>query len=396
MTRNVPFSYRNQATIALHGDQHIEDDNAVSPALHQSVTYYAENADEFAANAKEPFNNHFYARHGNKTTSRIAKVISSLEGAETAMMFSSGMGAITNSILAFVKSGDHVIAQKNQYSATANFLNNFLPRFGINVTLVDQQSADDFAEAITSKTKVIFVETPVNPTLKLTDLKLVAKLAKENNIITICDNTLATPINQLPILLGIDLIVHSVTKYIGGHHDLLAGCVAGPEKLLRNIWDISMDLGPTAAPFNSWLALRGVRTLKLRMDQHNINAGKVATFLEGHQKVAKVYYPGLKSHPQHSLAKAQMNGFGGMVSFDLSGGYVAGQKFIKKLELCLNAASLGGVDTLAIQPAVMFKARLNDDEIKKMDITSGMIRMSVGIEDVDDILTDIENALKII
>lgn len=390
--RQLPDNIK-PATIALHVDHNIESGPAVSPPIHQSVTYLTESAEDFSDKAQAPLNDMFYARHGTPTSSRVAKVIAELEGAEEAMMLASGMGAITNSILALVSQGDHIIAQKNLYSATASFLSKFLPRFGIGFTLVDQQSIDEFEKAITKKTKLILLETPVNPLMTLTDLALISNLARRYNIITICDNTFATPINQRPLDLNIDLVVHSASKYIGGHHDLLAGCVAGSEELIHRIWDTSMELGATAAPFNSWLALRGVRTMKLRVDEHNDNAQKVASFLEGHPKIGRVYYPGLPSHPQYNLAKKQMTGYGGMLSFDIPSGYNAGREFLKHLQISLNAPSLGGVETLVVQPSVMFKARLTDEEISNLNITQGMIRMSVGIEDVADILNDLEFAL---
>lgn len=382
------------ATIALHIDHEVEQGASVCPPIHQSVTYRADDADDFSQKAQEPFNDMFYARHGTPTSSRAAKVIAELEGGEEAMMFASGMGAITTTILALVQSGDHIIAQKSLYSASASFLTKFLPKFGVDVTLVNQQNIEEFEKAITPKTKIMLLETPVNPLMRLTDLELVSRLAKTHNITTICDNTFATPINQRPIKLGIDLVIHSASKYIGGHHDLLAGCVVGPKELLCRIWDASMDLGPTVAPFNSWLALRGIRTLKLRVLEHNTNALKVASYLEKHPKIGDVFYPGLASHPQHKLARKQMSGFGGMLSFDIPSGYQAGSRFMKELNICINAASLGGVDTLVVQPAVMFRARLTDEEIRELEITPGMIRMSVGIEDVSDILNDVDSALK--
>lgn len=390
--RNLPSNLK-PATKALHVDHSIENGLAVAPPIHQSVTYLTESAEDFLYKAQDPLNDKFYARHGTPTSSRIAKVIAELEGAEQAMMSASGMGAITSAILAMVSQGDHIIAQKNLYSATASFLSNFLPRFGIDLTLVDQLSIQAFQNAITNKTKLILVETPVNPLMSLTDLSAVSNLAKNHNIITICDNTFATPFNQKPIAIGIDLVAHSVSKYIGGHHDLLAGCVVGSEELLQKIWDTSMDLGATAAPFNSWLALRGVRTMKLRVMEHNANAIKVASFLEEHPKIGNVFYPGLPSHPQFELANKQMTGFGGMLSFDIKGGYDAGNQFLKNLQISINAPSLGGVETLAVQPSVMFKARLTEEEIKELKITPGMIRMSVGIEDINDILLDLEQAL---
>ncbi len=383
------------ASTALHADRVLESGNGVAPAIHQSVTHTADGADDFARKATEPSNDSFYARHGNPTSSRIARVIADLEGAESAQMFSSGMGAITTTVLALVRSGDHVIAQKNHYSATASFLSRFLPRFGVEVSLVEQQSTTTFAAQVRPNTKIILVETPVNPSMAITDLRAISDLAVAQRITTICDNTFATPINQKPIDLGIDVVVHSVTKYIGGHHDLLAGCVASSDNLMKRVWDTSMDLGPIAAPFNSWLALRGIRTLKIRMKQHNANAIALANFLEEDPRVARVFYPGLVSHPQHELAARQMQGFGGIVTFVLDSGYEETRRFVENLELCQNAASLGGVDTLVVQPAVMFRGRLSIDEIEKQGVTPGMIRMSVGIEDIEDLIYDIDQAMNL-
>jgi len=384
-----------RATIALHSDRSFEDDIAIAPALHQSVTYRTVNSDEFADKAIEPQNNYFYTRHGNPTSSRTAKVIAELEGGEAALMFSSGMGAITTTILAFVNQGDQIIAQDSLYSATASFLRRFLPRYGVDVKFVDQTSTDSFAKAITAKTKAIFVETPTNPLLTLTDLKNISNCAKKHNIVTICDNTLATPINQTPFKFGIDIVVHSATKYIAGHHDLLAGCVVASNDHINHIWDVSMDLGPIAAPFNSWLALRGIRTLKLRVDQQNKNALSLAHFLKMHPAINHVYYPGLRTHPQHELATRQMDGFGGILSFNVRGGLEAARSFARSTTLCMNAPSLGGVDTLIVQPAEMFRARLSDTEIRGQNISPGLIRMSVGIEEFDDLCEDIDKALAV-
>ena len=393
MSTQIEDKPLGQATMSLHSDRSLENGMAVAPAIHQSVNHLTEDGVAFAHKATEPLNDQFYCRHGNPTSSRIAKIIADLEGSQAAMMFASGMSAITTTILTFVENGDHIIAQENLYSATASFLSRFLPKYGVDVTFVDQRSIESFERAITPKTKIIYVETPSNPLLSITDIRRVSELAIANNVITICDNTLATPINQKPIGLGVDLVVHSATKYIGGHHDLLAGCVTGPANYLRTIWDVSMDLGPIAAPFNSWLALRGVRTLKLRVLQHNSSALLIAQQLEEHPKVGTVYYPGLTSHPQHDLARKQMRSFGGILTFDMLGGYEAAGTFIQNTQLCMNAPSLGGVDTLVSQPAVMFSARLNKKEIQAQDIRPGMIRMSVGIEDVADLQHDIDRAL---
>lgn len=380
-------------TIALHADRNFATDQGIAPPIHQSATYFAIDEQDFSHRATEPLFDHFYARHGNPNNSRVAKVIAELEAAETGMIFSSGMGAISSTVLAFVKKGDHVVAQKNHYIGTTNLLNKMLPNFGVDVTLVDQRNPEQFAAAIRPNTKILLTESPVNPTMHLTDLKAVAEIARAHGVVTMCDNTFSTPINQRPIELGIDLVCHSVTKYIGGHHDLLAGCIVGQSEHLRTIWETSMILGAIGAPFNSWLALRGIRTLALRIKQHNANAIALAEYLAEHPKVKTVMYPGLKSHPQHDLAKEQMDGFGGLFSFIFKEGYDAGVKFVDRLQLSQNAGSLGGVDTLAIQPAAMWGGLLNEEVLKTQEVDPGMIRIATGIEATEDLLVDFENAL---
>lgn len=382
------------ATISLHADRHLEKNNMVAPPLFQSVTHIAEDEIEFARMASHPLDDDFYARYGNPTTSRISQVIADLEGAESALMMASGMGAISSSILSFLEKGDHVIAQKSHYIGTTKLMKDFLPRFGVDVDFVQQSSIEAFEKALRPNTKLIMLETPVNPSMELTDLQAVANLARQKGILTICDNTFSTPIIQRPLEWGIDLVLHSVTKYIGGHHDLLAGCVAGSKKLIEQIWSNTLVLGATAAPMNSWLALRGIRTLDMRVRKQNNNAELIANFLEQHPEVSKVYYPGLASHPQRELVQKQMQGMGGgVMSFVLRKGYDAGVKFLKDLQLIQHAASLGGIDSLAIQPAVMWGGRLPEEVIREQGIDPGMIRMAIGIEDPKDLLTDLTNSL---
>lgn len=383
----------NRQTIALHADRHFATDNGIAPAINQSATFFANDEQDFANRATEPLFDHFYARHGNPTSARVAKVIAELEAAETGMIFSAGMGAISSTVMAFVKQGDHVVAQKNHYIGTTNLLNKVLPDYGVEVTLVDQRYPEQFENAIQPNTKILLTETPVNPTMHLTDLKAVAEIARSRGVVTMCDNTFSTPINQRPIELGIDIVCHSVTKYIGGHHDLLAGCIVGSSDHLQKIWEMSMVLGAIGAPFNSWLALRGIRTLALRIKQHNANALALAEFVAGHHAVKCVMFPGLKDHPQHDLAVSQMDGFGGLFSFVLKDGYDAGVKFIQRLEVAQNAGSLGGIDTLAIQPAAMWGGLLNEEVLKTQGVDSGMIRIATGIEATEDLLADFEKAM---
>lgn len=380
-------------TRVLHLDRDMDPGTGVAPAIQQSVTHFSESGEDFAAKASEPHNDQFYARHGNPTASRIARIVADLEGAEAAMMTASGMGAITTTVLALVAQGDHVVAQRSHYIGTTNLLTQVLPKFGVAATRVDQRDAAAFRAAIRPETKLFLVETPVNPTMHLTDLAAVAEIARECGALTLCDNTVATPLVQRPIALGIDLVAHSATKYIGGHHDLLAGVICGPKALLDRVWDMSMTLGAIPAPFNAWLALRGVRTLKLRVEQHSRNGLAIARFLDEHPKIARVNYPGLESHPQHPLAARQMAQFGGLLSYEIRGGYEAGRRFIQALQLPLNAGSLGGVCSLVIQPAAMWGGRLPDDIVREQEISPGLIRMAAGVEEADDLVADLAQAL---
>ncbi|KWA33762.1 hypothetical protein WL27_03465 [Burkholderia multivorans] len=321
-------------------------------------------------------------------------IIADMEGKEAGMMFSSGMAAITTTLLSLLKKGDHIVAQKSHYIGTTTLTNETFERYGVEVSLVDQTDAKAFETAIRPNTKVFMLETPVNPTMRLTDLKAVADIAKRHNVTTVVDNTFATPFNQRPGDLGVDIIIHSATKYMGGHHDVLAGVVVGSKKHLDIVWDMSMTLGGVIAPFAAWLVLRGLRTMKLRVDQANRNGLAIAQALENHEKVGNVYYPGLKSHPQYELARQQMRGYGGLLTFELKGGYEAGQRFIDALKIPFYAASLGGVDSLVIQPSALWAGRLSPELVSKQGVDPGLIRFSAGIEETEDLLADIRQALE--
>ncbi len=382
------------ATILLNADRGMSDEFSMSPPLHQSSIGIAKDADDFYDLAASPMNDRFYARYGNETSSRLAKIIADLEGGEAGMMFSSGVGAISTALMALTRSGDHIVAQNSHYMGTTELVTNVLARFGVEFTTVDQTSVAAFEAAIRPNTVMILLETPVNPTMHITDLAAVCDLAKTHGITTFCDNTFATPINQRPMDFGVDIVMHSATKYIGGHHDLLAGNLTSSRAMIETIWDMSLNMGPICAPFNAWLALRGIRTMELRVERQNANAMGVAEFLEGHPAVAKVYFPGLKSHPQHELAAKQMSGFGGLLTFDLKGGYDAGTAFIENLEFVQNAGSLGGVFSVVIQPAVMFGGRLSPEQLKQQGIAPGLIRLACGIENTADLIADIDQALE--
>jgi cystathionine beta-lyase/cystathionine gamma-synthase len=389
---STPTTDLSPSTASLVVDRAFPEEPGIAADLHQSVAYAYLDRDH-KAEMSRPFTGMSYTRRNNPTNARLSKVIAHLERAETGMMFASGVGAIATSLMAFTAAGDHVVAQINQFSETTRLMESVLGKFGVESTRVDQSSPEAFEAALRPNTKVIWIETPSNPLGFITDLKAVAEIAKSHGIVTIADNTLATPINQRPHEFGIDLVVHSVSKYIGGHHDLLAGCITGPRELVEQVWDTSYATGAIGAPFNSWLALRGIRTLELRVIQQNKNGLAIAEYLERHPAVEQVYYPGLTSHPQHELASRQMSGFGGVVTFDLKGGHDAGRRFIARMKIPTYSGGLGGVTSTVLQPAVFFGNRVSADSIDKQGLTAGMVRLCAGIENTQDLLADFAQAL---
>ncbi|NND05046.1 MAG: aminotransferase class I/II-fold pyridoxal phosphate-dependent enzyme [Saprospiraceae bacterium] len=384
-----------KSTEALHADRDLELNNDIAPPIFQSVTQFAEDEEAFVRMASEPLDDQFYGRYGNRTASRLSQVIAKLEEAETGLLFGSGMGAISTTVLSLIAKGDHVVAQNNHYIGTTKLLKETLPRFGVEVTMVDQVDIEQFARAIRPNTKIIVLETPVNPLLSLTDLEQISSLAKPRGILTLCDNTFATPILQRPTQFDIDLVLHSVTKYIGGHHDLIAGCVVGSQELIERIWAMQLVLGSSPGAFNAWLALRGVRTLDMRVRKQCKTALALANHLNDHPAISRVYYPAMPTHPQYDLVQKQMQGQGGgLLTFELKGGYEAGVQLLQQLDLVQNAASLGGIDSLAIQPAVMWGGSLPPDVLEEQGISPGMIRLSVGLEDIADLIHDFNRALQ--
>ena len=380
-------------TKLIHGDRELNSTSAVAPPIFQTATFRGDSAQDFADRASRPRHPEFYTRYGNPTLSQVESVLASLEGAESALVTGSGMAAVSATVLALVSQGDHVVAQKNHYGGTLNLLSSFLPRFGVEVTQVDQTDTAAFEKAVRPNTKLILIETPSNPLMTLTDIGAIAKLARPRRITTLIDNTFATPINQRPLDLGIDLSFHSATKYFGGHSDLIAGAVMGSSELITKIWNAHVILGAALGPFDAWLMLRGLRTLSLRVRQHNENAMALAEFLKSHKAVKVVHYPGLKSHPQHDLARKQMSGFGGMLTFEVNGGYEAADRFLSRIRLASRAASLGGIETLAVHPASNFLHYMTLEQAAKIGIAPGLLRISVGLEGKDDLIADFDQAL---
>jgi len=380
-------------TLLIHGDAELAGDGSLAPPVFPSVTHAAADAAEFADMASRPRHPRFYTRYGHPTHERAARLIAGLEGAETALMTASGMGAISAVALGLLKAGDLAVGQASHYMGTTKLFTELLPRFGVRTRLVDQTDTGALVSAIGEGARLVMVETPVNPTMAVTDLAEVAAAARAAGAISVADNTFATPINQRPLEHGIDLVVHSATKYLGGHHDLIAGAVAGPAALVERIWDSAIVLGATLGAFDAWLLLRGMRTLPLRVARANDNAMAVARFLERHPRVEAVHYPGLESHPQHALARRQMSGFGGVVAVRIRGGYRPAARFTASLRLFANAVSLGGVESLAVHAAAMWAGTLNEAQMREAGVEPGLVRLACGIEAADDLIADLAQAL---
>ncbi|HSY63294.1 MAG TPA: aminotransferase class I/II-fold pyridoxal phosphate-dependent enzyme [Terriglobales bacterium] len=335
----------------------------------------------------------FYTRYGNPTHTVVESAIAKLEGADAALLFASGMGAITTSILALLKSGDHVVAQRDIYGGASKFFTQWLPKLGIETTLVDTIEYEQHERAIQPNTKILYLESPTNPTVRIVDLHKTAALAKKHGLISMIDSTFATPINQRPVEFGIDLIMHSGTKYFGGHSDLISGIVAGRQDLIDKIRQTRTTLGGVMDPHAAWLLLRGIKTLAVRVQRQNESALRIAEFLARHPKVRRVHYPFLEGHPQRAVAMEQMSGGGGMLSFEVEGTGEDAKRMTEALRLFTLAPSLGGVDSLVSIPVLTSHAMISPDQRQKMGVTEQLIRLSVGIENADDLIADLEHAL---
>jgi len=380
-------------TQLLHSDRTTLDRGAVTPPIYQTSTFAFDDADAMIRAASTPGFESFYTRYGNPNHAQVERVLAAIEGGEAAVVTASGMGVIAACAMAFAKAGDHVVAQRMIYDGTRSLLDVVLSRFGVEVTYVDQHDVGAFENALRPNTKLCMLESPSNPLLGITDIAAVAKVAHARGAIVTIDNTIATPVNQRPLEFGVDIVLHSATKYLGGHSDLIAGVAVASRDLIDTLWETHHILGATLGPFEAWLLLRGLRTLEMRVDRHSENALAIAQFLERHPRVTRVYYPGLPSHPGHDIAVSQMRAFGGLLSFEVEGGFDAAGAFVSKLELVHNAVSLGGVESLIVQPAAMWPWRKDDAAGRAIGVIPGMLRFSVGLERVDDLIADLRRAL---
>lgn len=383
-------------TLAIHaGESPDPTTGALVPPLYFATTYHlgtTENGAAVFAGEKEGY---VYTRWGNPTIAVMEKRIAVLEGGEAAVATASGMAAISTVLLANLKSGDHVVAAKTIYPSAFAMLEQDFAALGIETTFVDSTDSENVAEALRPTTRVLYLETPGNPLLAICDLEACAEHAHRVGALVICDNTFATPVNQKPLEYGVDVVVHAATKYFCGHGDAIGGAIVGKREFIQRTSTRTLRyFGGVISPFNAYLIMRGMQTLPLRMRQHNSNALAVAQFLEKHPRVEWVLYPGLASHPQYAIAKKQMKGFGGMISFEVKGGINGGGQMMDRLRLCSLATSLGDTRTLISHPASTTHVVLSREARLRQGVTDGLVRMSVGLEDVGDIIADMEEALR--
>ena len=387
---------QGNSTRSVHGGEDREKfAKSVTNPIVQTSTFVFDTLEEFEDYKAGKRANFEYGRYGNPTIRAAERKLAALDHADDALLFSSGMSAITSVLLAMLRSGQHLVIMEDCYRRTVQ-LCNLIAKFGIERTIVQAGDFASLQSAVRDNTRIIFSESPTNPHLHVVDLGELTSFARERRIKTLIDSTFATPINQCPLDFGIDLVLHSATKYLGGHNDLMAGSVAGAAGLIGAIKEFRDIIGTATDPNTAYLLIRGLKTLSLRVEQQNDGAMKIARFLESHGKVTRVYYPGLDSHPDFSVAREQMNGFGGVVSFDIDGDLARTRSFVHALSIPYLAPSLGGVESLVSHPATVSYYDLSWEERQEIGITDQLVRYSVGIEDADDLLADFEQALAVI
>jgi cystathionine gamma-synthase/cystathionine gamma-lyase len=374
------------STKAIHiGQEADKSTGATIVPIYQTSTYTQEDIGKHKG--------YEYSRTGNPTRTSLEKCLASLEDGDYGLAFASGCAATMN-VMSLLKSGDHVIASDDLYGGTYRLFQRVLTKFGIKFNFIDMSNTENLSKSILPETKMVWIETPTNPLLKLCDIKAISEICKNKNLLLAVDNTFMSPYFQKPLNLGADIVVHSTTKYIGGHSDVVGGAVITSNKsIYEEIKFYQNSIGAIPGPFDCWLTLRGLKTLALRMKEHNKNAIAIANFLANHEKISKVNYPGLETHPQHELAKKQMSGFGGMISFEVKGGIEAGIKVATSTKLFSLAESLGGVESLIGHPATMTHAAIPKEKREKIGLSDGLIRISVGIEDEKDLIEDLSLAL---
>lgn len=385
-------------TQAIHsGRINDEQFGSLATPLYQTSTFIFDDAQQGADRFAGEADGYIYSRLGNPTTRQLEMRVAAMEGMEDAAATATGMGAVSGALLANLSCGDHLISSKAVYGCSFALMNHQLTRWGIEVSFVDMANPQEVAAAIKPNTKVIFLETPVNPNLEVYDLAAIGKIAQQHNIISIVDNTFLTPVLQQPKKYGIDIVVHSATKYLNGHGDVVAGIICGSTEMIMNIkMTVLKDIGATISPHDAWLIMRGLKTLPIRMERHCSNAQKLAEFLENHEKVSQVYYPGLKSHSGNRFIGEQMKAAGGVIAFEIASDLAGGSDFINRMKLFSIAVSLGDAESLIQHPASMTHSPYTQEERLAAGISDSLIRISVGLENVDDLIADLEQSLLLI
>ena len=384
-------------TTAIHAGTLKNLYGTLAMPIYQTSTFIFDSAEQGGRRFALEEAGYIYTRLGNPTTTVLENKIAVLEEGEAGVAMSSGMGAISSTLWTVLKAGDHIVTDKTLYGCTFALMNHGLTKFGVEVTFVDTSNLDEVKKAMKENTRVVYLETPANPNLKIVDLEGVCKVAHTNpNTLVIVDNTFATPYMQKPLKLGVDVVVHSATKYLNGHGDVIAGLVVTNKELADQIRFVGLKdmTGAVLGPQEAYYIIRGLKTFEIRMERHCKNARTIADFLNKHPKVEKVYYPGLESHPGYEIAKKQMKDFGAMISFELKGGFEAGKTLLNNLKLCSLAVSLGDTETLIQHPASMTHSPYTKEEREAAGITDGLVRLSVGLENVEDIIADLEQGLE--
>jgi len=385
-------SFRRETQVVRGGADLSKKDGPMTTPIYQTSTFeVTDNAEQLRVTSTD----HFYTRYGNPTNTAAEKAIAELEATDAALLFSSGMAAITTSMLALVKAGDHIVAQRDIYGGVTKFLSQWLPKMGVETTFVDTNDIEQHERAIRPNTRVLHVESPTNPSVRVVDLEKIAALARKHRLISTIDATFCTPINCRPAEWGIDLVLHSGTKYFGGHADLICGVATGRRDLIDEVHYLRTTLGCCMDPHAAFLLLRGIKTLAVRVERQNASALQIAEFLSRHPKVARVHYPMLAGHPDHALAKKYLAGAGGVLTFEVAGSGDDACRVAEALSLFTLAPSLGGVESLVSIPVLTSHAMIDPELRRKMGVTEQMIRLSVGIENVEDLIADLERALRV-
>jgi len=393
MKKPVKQKRWSDATVAIHqGDERFHVGAPVGTTVARTANFTFESTEEMKRWAEGKSSAYIYTRYGNPTLTVAEEKLAALEGAEAAIVTASGMAAISSALLAVLKAGDEVISTRQTYGGTYRLMRDNFPRFGIVVRHVETDLAG-IQQLVNPRTKALYIETPTNPTLRLVDLQKAVAFAKEWGLISLIDNTFASPVLQKPIQLGFNIVLHSATKYLSGHSDLIAGAAAGSHAIINEVRHNIINLGGSMDPEAAYLLIRGMKTLGVRMERQCETAMKIAKYLAKHPKVAKVHYPGLASHPDHKLAKRQMKGFGAMLAFDLKGGLSAARRFCDRVRIFLLAASLGGAESLVVLPIYTSHYNMSEAELRAAGVGAGTVRVSVGLEDPEDLIEDLRQAL---